>query len=226
MIRSIGSLLGLVLALGLAAVGCGGGDEKTTSAQTQTGTTAPATTSPNGSTGTTGEQAQGGTNSGSSEPGSLPGTYTFSGSTKGVLEEPDTQEDAIAFVERIKKAPKNAAAGCRLYAVGKRRQWGPPPPTISARLPADDEVIVRWRYKKLTGGIGCKPARVVIGVSKGKPGKKGFTSIVFKYRVPSLRGESTQKTAPYLTKPPYNVTVAGESYDNIQGPPVTVRVDR
>jgi hypothetical protein len=223
--RLTGALLVLGLILCLAA-GCGGSDEKTTSTQAQTATTTPATTGPTGSQGTTGDQTQTGAHSGRSEQGNLPGTYTWSGSTKGVLKEPDSLSDQVAFVDRVKNAPKNKAGGCRLYVVGKQRQWGPPPPGISARLAAADEVIVRWRFKKFPKSLGCKPARVVIGISQGKPGKKGFTSIVFKYKVRSLNGESTQRTQPYLTKPPYKVTVAGESYDSVQGPPVSVRVNR
>lgn len=230
MVRSTFITIGLLLALGLAAIGCGGGDEKSTSAQTQPtttapATTAPATTAPDGGEGTTGGQATTGAKSGSSEPGSLPGTYTYSGSTKGALKEPTDPQDQGIFVERVKKAPKSALAGCRLYAVGKHRQWGPPPPAISARTAAGDEVIVRWRFKEFPKGIACKPARVVIGIAKGKPGTKKFTSVVFKYRVRSLRGQSRQRTTPYLTGP-RKVTVAGESYDGVQGPPVSVRVSR
>jgi hypothetical protein len=230
-LRSTRITTGLLLALGLTVIGCGGGDDKATSAQTPPATTAPATTAPattapDAGQGTTDSQPKAAKRSGSSEPGSLPGTYTYSGATKGALKIPVSAEGQLALARRAKKAPKSASAGCRLYALGKRRQWGPAPPAISARLPADDDVIVRWRFKEFPDSLGCKPALVVIGISKGKPGSQGFTSLVFKYRVRSLRGESRQRTIPYLTKPPYKVTVAGESIAKIQGPPVNVRVNR
>jgi hypothetical protein len=224
--RSTGTAIGLLLALGLAVIGCGGGEEKSTSAQTQPVTTTPVTTAPDAREGTTDSQPKAAKRSGNSEPGSLPGTYTYSGSTKGALKIPISAQGQLALARRAKKAPKSALAGCRLYARGKRRQWGPAPPAISARLPADDEVIVKWRFKEFPDSLACKPAFVVIGISKGKPGSQGFTSLVFKYQVRSLRGESKQRTIPYLTKPPYKVTVAGESIAKIQGPPVNARVNR
>ena len=229
--REFGSLICFTLMLAaLSVTGCGGDENGAESGEAQPAetTTEPAATTTQPAETTTQPTPQkkaGGPARGRSE-GDPRGTYTYDGSTKGTVKLAETPEAHQALLRRAKRSVRNRTAGCRLLARGKRRQWGPPSPAISARLRRGGEVVVNWRYAQLPDSLGCKPFKVVIGISKGRPGEENFTSVVFKYQLRSTRGTSRQPTLPYLEKPPFKVSVAGESVLEIQGPPATVSVNR
>lgn len=228
--RRTGWSLGLLVTLGaLSLTGCGGGENDAQSGESQPAeiTTQPAetTTQPAETSTQPARSNAGGSGRGRSE-GDPRGTYTYDGSARGTVKLPETPEAQLALLQRAKRTERNRAAGCRLLVRGKKRQWGPPPPEVNARLLPGGDVTVDWRYARLSGSLACKPFKVVIGISKGRPGDPNFTSVVFEYRLLSTRGRSRQPTRPYLERPPYKVSVAGESLAEVQGPPVTALVNR
>jgi hypothetical protein len=152
-------------------------------------------------------------------------TYTSGGSAKGIVRVPSSRRGKLALLRRAKQEPGNADAGCRrVRIVGVPPTWGPPPPSISAKL-SGGRALVAWRYRSLPKSLACKPFQLVVAVSTGEPRTPTFRSSVRDYPLRGLRGRANHPLQ-FAGNPPFTVTVTAETVTGKSGPSALVRLDR
>jgi hypothetical protein len=83
---------------------------------------------------------------------------------------------ALAALRRIQRARPSAAAGCQQLRGPVYHGWGPPTPTVQARV-LGHQVAIEFAFDHLPTSPACRPATISAAVFSGRPATSSYNAL-------------------------------------------------